>query len=115
MAFADARSIGISLPAVTADSPQKGQCMKPSTWAILLSSIVAQSGCSMCQSPYDYTGPVANSPAAYGQRQNSAFANGSMAPQAMGMAAAPANQPVVENGTETTPVASSQSPPAQRY
>jgi hypothetical protein len=76
----------------------------------------------MCQSPYDYQGPVANSPAAYGQRQNSAFANGSMAPQPMGMAAAPPNSQsapganaTVDTGADIPPVANAQTAPAQRY
>ena len=97
--------------------------MNPATWAILASSTIALGGCSMCQSPYDYQGPVANSPAAYGPRANSAFAGGAMQPQPMGMAAAPANQQAVANqptpadntAGDMLPVAGAQTTPSQRY
>jgi hypothetical protein len=89
--------------------------MKRATWGIWALTAVALGGCSMCQSPYDYQGPVASSPAAWGPRQGSAL-GASMAPQAMGMAAAQAGQPTTAdpNGG-MTPVANSQTTPAQNY
>ena len=93
--------------------------MKRAIWSLSAICPLALVGCSMCQSPYDYQGPVANSPAAYGPRANSAFAGGTMQPQPMGMAAAPANQQAVANQPTTaeqmTPVAGAQTTPSQRY
>jgi hypothetical protein len=90
--------------------------MKRTIWGVWALTAIGLGGCSMCQSPYDYQGPVASSPAAYGPRAGSAFGGATMGPQAMGMAAAPEGQTATTDpNASMTPMANSQTPPAQRY
>ena len=77
---------------------------------------LALGGCSMCQSPYDYQGPVTNAPAPYG-RQGSIVSGTTVPP--MEMAAAPQNGAATGMASSPnpgmTPVPSGQQSGAKRY
>ena len=89
--------------------------MKRATLNLFALAATALGGCSMCQSPYDYQGPVTNSPAGYGQRQGSIAGGGTTVP-AMEMSAAPHEAAAIANGgNNMAPIPAGQAGATQRY